>query len=55
MIIAVAKREQIDAVVMGRRGAGVLAASYSEAFSQKMASLAPCAVIIVPGSSDEHR
>ena len=40
VIIGNARRERVDAIVMGRRGRGLV--------SQKVASLAPCIVIVVP-------
>jgi nucleotide-binding universal stress UspA family protein len=40
VIIESARRMRVDAIVMGRRGLGLV--------SQKVASLAPCIVIVVP-------
>jgi nucleotide-binding universal stress UspA family protein len=47
-IIEAARREQADAVVIGRRGRGRLAGLLLGSVSQKVASLAPCTVIVVP-------
>lgn len=47
-IIEAAQREQVDAIVVGRRGRGRLAGLLLGSVSQKVASLAPCVVIIVP-------
>lgn len=47
-IIETARREQVDAIVVGRRGRGQLAGLLLGSVSQKVASLAPCIVIIVP-------
>lgn len=48
VIIETARREQADAIVMGRRGRGRLARLVLGSVSQKVASLAPCVVIVVP-------
>ena len=47
-IIEIAAREAADAIVLGRRGRGRLARLLLGSVSQKVASLAPCTVIIVP-------
>ena len=48
MIIETARREQVDAIVVGRRRRGRLAGLLLGSVSQKVASLAPCIVIVVP-------
>jgi nucleotide-binding universal stress UspA family protein len=47
-IIEIAAREVADAVVLGRRGRGRLAGLPLGSVSQKVVSLAPCTVIVVP-------
>ena len=47
-IIEIAGREAADAIVVGRRGRGRLAGLLLGSVSQKIASLAPCTVVIVP-------
>lgn len=47
-IIEIADREAADAIVLGRRGQGRLAGLLLGSVSQKVASLAPCTVIVVP-------
>ncbi len=48
VIIAVARHEKADVIVIGRRGRGRLAGLLLGSVSQKIASLAPCIVMIVP-------
>ena len=40
--------EKVDAIVIGRRGSGRLTGLLLGSVSQKLISLAPCAVIVVP-------
>ena len=40
--------EKVDAIVIGRRGSGRLSKLLLGSVSQKLTSLAPCAVIVVP-------
>jgi nucleotide-binding universal stress UspA family protein len=47
-IIEAAKHEKADAIVVGRRGHGRLAGLLLGSVSQKLVSLAPCTVIVVP-------
>lgn len=47
-IIDVAGREAAEAIVLGRRGRGRLAGLLLGSVSQKVVSLAPCSVIVVP-------
>jgi nucleotide-binding universal stress UspA family protein len=47
-IIRAVRREQIDAIAVGRRGRGKLARLLLGSVSQKVAALAPCIVIVVP-------
>lgn len=47
-IIDVIGREKVDAVVVGRRGRSRLSGLLLGSVSQKVASLAPCTVIVVP-------
>ena len=48
VLIETARRNQADAIVIGRRGRGRLAGLLLGSVSQKVASLAPCTVIVVP-------
>jgi nucleotide-binding universal stress UspA family protein len=48
VIIETARRQQADAIVMGRRGRGRLTGLLLGSVSQKVASLAPCVVVLVP-------
>ncbi|HEY5216157.1 MAG TPA: universal stress protein [Pseudolabrys sp.] len=48
VIIDTARREKADTIVVGRRGRGRLAGLVLGSVSQKIASLAPCMVVIVP-------
>ncbi|HTS41186.1 MAG TPA: universal stress protein [Xanthobacteraceae bacterium] len=48
VIIETAQREDVDVIVIGRRGRGRLAGLLLGSVSQKIASLAPCRVMIVP-------
>lgn len=48
VIIDTARREKADMLVVGRRGRGRLSAMLLGSVSQKLASLAPCPVLVVP-------
>jgi nucleotide-binding universal stress UspA family protein len=48
VIIETARRHQVEAIVKGRRGRSRLAGLLLGSVSQKVASLAPCVVILVP-------
>lgn len=47
-IIETIRREKVDAIVVGRRGHGQLSGLVLGSVSQKLCSLAPCVVIVVP-------
>ena len=47
-ILELARREKADAIVLGRRGRGRLSRLLMGSVSQKVASLAPCTVVVVP-------
>ena len=47
-IIETVRRRKADILVVGRRGRGRLSALLLGSVSQKLASLAPCAVMVVP-------
>jgi len=47
-IIDIVKREQIDLLVVGRRGSGRLAVLPLGSVAQKLTSFCPCCVMVVP-------
>jgi nucleotide-binding universal stress UspA family protein len=48
VIMEIAREKNADAIVLGKRGGGTLVGELVGSVSQKLASLAPCMVIIVP-------
>ena len=48
VIIDCIVKDKVDAVVVGRRGQGRLAGLLMGSVSQKLATLSPCAVVVVP-------
>jgi len=47
-VIDIARRDGADVIVLGKRGLGRLTGLLLGSVSQKLVSLAPCAVIVVP-------
>jgi nucleotide-binding universal stress UspA family protein len=47
-LIEIASNRSIDMIVLGRRGRGQLAGPLLGSVSQKVVSLAPCVVVVVP-------
>lgn len=47
-ILETVQTEQVDAIVVGRRGLGTLASLLLGSVSRKLVQLAPCPVIVVP-------
>jgi hypothetical protein len=53
-IIDIAQEKQADAIVVGRRGAGLVAGLLLGSVSQKLVSLAPLPVIVIPNQLRER-
>jgi nucleotide-binding universal stress UspA family protein len=53
-IIDIAQEKEADAIVVGRRGAGRIAGLLLGSVSQKLVSLAPLPVIVIPQPSDRN-
>jgi nucleotide-binding universal stress UspA family protein len=47
-LIKLIRNEKVDAIVVGRRGCGRLSGLPLGSVAQKLASLAPCVVLVVP-------
>lgn len=48
LIIEAARRDQVDLIILGKRGRGRLSGLVLGSVSQKVVSVAPCAVVVVP-------
>jgi nucleotide-binding universal stress UspA family protein len=48
IIIEAARRDQVDMIVLGKRGRGRLSGLVLGSVSQKVVSVAPCPVVVVP-------
>jgi nucleotide-binding universal stress UspA family protein len=53
-IIEIAQEQKADAIVVGRRGAGQIAGLLLGSVSQKLVSLAPLPVIVIPQPTDRN-
>lgn len=47
-IVEIARREQVDLIVMGKRGVGLLSQLLIGSVSKSLVDVAPCAVTVVP-------